>query len=79
MKKHSTNKPFPCPVCPKAFTEKGNLGKHLRMKHPEYSLTHGNDLQKPQELCKTETGKPIVDSLPHLLKKPATIQLQMEN
>lgn len=37
IKKHSNIKPFPCPLdsCDKAFTEKGNLAKHMKLKHPQ--------------------------------------------
>ena len=63
-KKHSTEKPFPCPIdgCNKAYTEKGNLAKHLKIKHK------GARLQKDSKSVLTASPKatenPVADTQP---------------
>lgn len=34
MRSHSGEKPHACTLCSKAFVERGNLKRHMKMNHP---------------------------------------------
>jgi uncharacterized Zn-finger protein len=71
-KKHSSRKPFPCGStrCSKAFTEKGNLAKHIREKHSNSPVSKEEDpmplsqeeeasIEKSEESQLVEEGKDL--------------------
>lgn len=35
MRSHSGEKPHACTLCSKAFVERGNLKRHMKMNHPD--------------------------------------------
>ena len=74
LKKHKSSTPFPCtaPGCSRHYTERGNLVKHMKQKHPGHPLPYFKQERSnpPQKDLAMEPQKEPELTLPKELSQP---------